>query len=444
MKTATEQIGIAGTLSAAGTAAPASAAKPMSDAYRTYVLVALAVVAFMCSVDKVVISMFMEPIKKEFLLTDTQLGLLNGLAFSLMGGLISIPLARMADKGNRKWIITLSFVAWTFMTGLSGVAASFMWLLAARIGVGVGEAGCVPSSHSMLGDYYPRELRGRAYGAHFSGVYLGMLGGMLGGGILVHTVGWRSGFIWLGIAGMVMAAIFHLTVREPLRIDQPPPATIGRNIWSQLGDLNCFFMLMLAFAFVGLAGSIAAWLPSYYERAFAMTPLSIGLGLGLCLGLASGIGALVGGQISISKAKKSRSAGARYSAVVSWGVLVPLIASFHVPHPMVSMGLLFLAFLVAGTLAGPVFGTVQDLVAPQARATAVAIIGVAGVIIGHGMGPVLVGLLSDTLQTKGGGVGGLRTAMTVIAMINVFTGLFFWLLARRIDRIYPGKPAQPV
>lgn len=415
------------------------ASKPMSNAYRTYVLFALAVVGFMCSVDKVVISMFMEPIKKEFLLSDTQLGLLNGLAFSLLGGLVSIPLARMADRGNRKWIITLSFVVWTFMTGLSGVATSFMFLLAARIGVGVGEAGCVPASHSMLGDYYPRELRGRAYGAHFSGVYLGMLGGMLGGGILVQTVGWRMGFIGLGIGGMVLAMIFHFTVREPLRVDQPPVATIGKNIWSQLGDLHCFFMLVMAFAFVGLAGAVAAWLPSYFERAFGLTPMAIGLGLGLCLGLASGIGALVGGQVSVKLAKKSRWAGARYSALVSWGVLVPLIGSFHVPNPMVAFALLFVAFLVAGTLAGPVFGTVQDLVAPQARATAVAIIGVAGVIIGHGMGPVLVGLLSDALQTKGSGVESLRTAMTAIASINVMTGLFFWLLAKRIARVH-----QPV
>jgi predicted MFS family arabinose efflux permease len=422
-------------------AASQATLKPMSAAYRTYVLVALAVVGFMCSVDKVVISMFMEPIKKEFLLSDTQLGLMNGLAFSLLGGLVSIPLARMADRGNRKWIIVLSFIAWTLMTGASGMATSFALLLAARIGVGVGEAGCVPASHSMLGDYYPRELRGKAYAAHFSGVYLGMLGGMLGGGILVQTVGWRMGFIALGIGGMVLALVFHFTVREPLRVDQPPAHTVGKGIWRQLGDLQCFFMLVLAFAFVGLAGSVMAWLPSYFERAFALTPAMIGLGLGLCIGLASGIGALVGGKISVAQAKKSRSLGARYSAWISWGVLVPLIASFYVPQPLVAMALLFVAFLVAGTLAGPVFGTVQDLVAPQARATAVAIIGVAGVIIGQGMGPMLVGMLSDAMHTTGGGVDGLRKAMTAIASINLLTGLFFWTLSRRIDRVYP--PAQP-
>jgi MFS family permease len=419
---------------------PAAAPRQFSDAYRTYVLVALAVVGFMCSVDKVVISMFMEPIKKEFLLSDTQLGLMTGLAFALLGGLVSIPLARMADRGNRKWIIFLSFVVWTFMTGISGMATSFMFLLAARIGVGVGEAGCVPASHSMLGDYYPRELRGRAYGAHFSGVYLGMLGGMLGGGILVQTVGWRMGFTILGAAGFVMALVFHFTVREPLRVEQAPPSSLGSSVWTQLGDLRCFFMLVFAFAFVGLAGAVASWLPSYFERAFAMSPMAIGLGLGLAIGLSSGIGALVGGQLTVKYAKGSRTWGARYSAFISWGVLVPLIGSFYVPNPIVAMGLLCLAFLSAGTLAGPVFGTVQDLVSSQARATAVAIIGVVGVVIGQGLGPVLVGVLSDAFASNGD-VSGLRLSMTLVALINIFTGLFFWTLSRRIGKVYPDLPA---
>ncbi|WP_306391952.1 MFS transporter [Telluria beijingensis] len=421
---------------------PVPAATPQfSPAYRTYVLVALAVVGFMCSVDKVVITMFMEPIKREFLLSDTQLGLMTGLAFALLGGLVSIPLARLADRGNRKWIISLSFVVWTFMTGISGLATSFMFLLAARIGVGVGEAGCVPASHSMLSDYYPRELRGRAFGVHFCGVYLGMMGGLLGGGILVQTVGWRMGFVILGAIGMVMALIFHFTVREPLRLDPPPSSALASSVWTQLGDLRCFFMLVFAFAFVGLAGSVSAWLPSYFERAFSMTPMAIGLGLGLGVGLASGIGALVGGQLTVKYAKGSRTWGARYSACISWAVLVPLIGSFYVPHPMLAMALLFVTFLAAGTLAGPVFGTVQDLVTPAARATAVAIIGVIGVVIGQGMGPLLVGVLSDAFNASG--VDGLRLSMTCVALINLLTGTFFWVLSRRIGRVYPALSAAP-
>lgn len=184
-------------------------------------------------------------------------------------------------------------------------------------------------------------------------------------------------------------------------------------------------MLVFAFAFVGLAGAVAAWLPSDFERAFAMTPLAIGLGLGLGIGLASGIGALIGGQLTVRYAKGSRTWGARYSAWVSWGVVVPLIGSFYVPHPMLAMGLLFVAFLVA----------------PQARATAVAIIGVVGVVIGQGMGPLLVGVLSDMLHTGASkDVGGLRLSMTLVALINLLTGLFFWTLGRRIGRVDGDAP----
>ncbi len=421
--------------------APSAAEDDYSPAYRLYVLVALCVVGFMHSVDKVVISMFMEPIKKEFLLTDTQLGLMSGLAFALMGGLVAIPLARLADRGNRKLIIGGSFAAWTIMTAASGMAGSYMHLLAARIGVGVGEAGCVPATHSMLGDYYPRASRARALAAHTAGTYLGMLGGMLGGGILVQTVGWRSGFIILGVAGLVMSVIFHLTVREPKRADPIVRGPLGKGIMKELGDLKAFGGLVLAFAFVGLAGATMTWLPSYFERAFGLSPLHIGLGLGLCLGLASAIGAMVGGQLCVRNFPKSRSWGVRYSACVSWGVLPFFIGSFFAPTPALAFGLLFMTFLIAGTLAGPVFGTVQDLVMPQARATAIAILGVAAVIIGSGMGPLLVGVLSDALQVKGGGVDGLRKGLTCVALINLFTGLLFWLVSKRIDTVHPGKPA---
>ncbi|MES2900287.1 MAG: MFS transporter [Pseudomonadota bacterium] len=419
-------------------AAADAAREQFSPGYRLYVLIALCVVGFMHSVDKVVISMFMEPIKKEFLLSDTQLGLMTGLAFALMGGLVSIPLARLADRGNRKIIVGASFAAWTIMTAASGMAANYLQLLASRIGVGIGEAGCVPATHSMLSDYYPSATRARAIAAHMSGTYLGMLGGMLGGGILVQTVGWRMGFIILGVGGLVLSIIFHLTVREPKRVDVLPQAELGVRILDQMGDRRTFGLLVLAFAFVGLAGAVLTWMPSYLQRAFALSPLQIGLGLGLCMGLASCVGAIAGGQLCVKYFPTSRSWGTRFAACIVWGILPFLIGSFYAPTPALSFFFLFMTFLIAGMIAGPVLGTIQDLVQPQARATASAIVGVAGVIIGQGMGPLLVGVLSDAFQTTGGGVDGLRLAMSCVALINLLTGLFFWLAARRIEQLFPN------
>lgn len=407
--------------------------------YRTYVLVMLSVVGFLCAVDKVVISMFMEPIKKEFGLSDTQLGLMTGLAFSVLGGLAAIPLARWADKGSRRWIINGSLIAWTLMTAASGMAMNFTQMLLARVGVGIGEAGCIPATHSMLGDYYPRDLRGRALGIHSAMTYLGMLGGLLGGGILVQTIGWRYGFMVLGVLGLVVAAVFHLTVREPARADaMAQAATPSGSLFQQLGDARSFLLLVGAFSTTSLAGAaVMSWLPSYFARAFpTLTPVQIGGGLGLCLGVATAIGAITGGQLSVRYAARSRAWGAAFAAAVC-AIVTPLyIASFHAPVPLLAFGLLFLAFLVAGNLLGPVFATLQDLVHPNARATAVAIVSVAGVVFGQGLGPVLVGALSDRLG--GASASGLRDAMTVVACVNVLTIVCFWQLARRIRTLHPA------
>ena len=423
------------------TANDAGLADSVSAGYRRYVLAALAVVGFMCAVDRVVISMFMEPIKKEFGLSDTELGLLTGLAFSVMGGLASVPLARWADRGSRKWIIGGSFVAWTLMTAASGAAAGFVQLFAARIGVGIGEAGCIPATHSMLGDYYPRHLRPRALAVHSAGTYLGMLGGLLGGGLLVQGVGWRAGFIWLGMAGLVMAVVFHLTVREPVRRELPTPQQQG-SLWSQLGDAKAFWLLVMAFSTTALAGSsVMVWLPSYFERAFALPPVVIGGGLGLCIGVATAIGSVIGGQLGVKRAGGARSWGAGYSARATVLVMPFFLGCFYAPWPLLAFALLFGAFAVAGTILGPVFSMLQDLVSPSARATALAVVALFGVVIGQGLGPLLVGAISDALQVKGADASGLRTAMTLVACVNFLTIVAFWQLKKRIDLIGVGRPS---
>jgi predicted MFS family arabinose efflux permease len=423
-----------------------SAALPVeggpSKAYRNYVLFAVAFIGFMCAVDKVVISMFMEAIKKDFALSDTQLGALTGLAFSTMFAIAAVPLARWADRGNRKWIINGCLVAWTLFTAASGAALNFTQLVLARVGVGIGEAGCVPASHSMLGDYFSRQDRPHALAVHMSGSYLGMLGGMLGGGILLQTVGWRAGFIWLGAIGLVMAVIFHFTVREPQRthpetLADRPGIHVGnsqKGMLAQLGDMQAFAWLVMAFSTTSLAGSsIMVWLPSYFERAFHLTPVQIGIGLGLCLGVATAIGGITGGRLGVRKAAGSMSWGAKFSALNTVVVMPFFLASFIAPSPVLAFVMLFCAFLTAGMILGPVFSTLQDLVAPEARATAVALVSFFAVMVGQGLGPLAVGAISDALHTEAAGAGSLRSAMIIVACVNFFTILAFWQLKRRID-----------
>jgi predicted MFS family arabinose efflux permease len=414
-----------------------------SAAYRRYVLFSLAFVGFLCSVDKVVISMFMEAIKKDFALSDTQLGLMSGVAFAVMFGLSGVPLARWADKGNRKWIINGALVAWSIFTAASGMAMSFVQLLAARVGVGIGESGCVPASHSMIGDYFPRETRPFALAVHMCGVNLGVLGGMLGGGILLQTVGWRAGFVWLGVAGLLLAAVFHLTVREPARTQPVSLAESGGpavGLLAQLGDKRAFGWLVMAFSTTSLAGSsMIVWLPSYFERAFALTPIQIGGGLGLCMGVATVIGGLVGGKLGVRNAGGPLSWGAKFAALDTIVVMPFFLGSFFAPTPLLAFALLFGAFLTAGMILGPVFSTLQDLVSPQARATAVAVVALAGILVGQGGGPLLVGAISDALRTEATGADSLRTAMALVACVNFLTIVAFWQLKRRIDVLAPAR-----
>jgi hypothetical protein len=255
----------------------------------------------------------------------------------------------------------------------------------------------------------------------------------------VQTVGWRAGFIGLGVAGGVLAAIFHFTVREPARADLPTRAREGLGLWSQLGDARAFWLLVMAFSTTSLAGSsVMVWLPSYFERAFALSPMQIGLGLGLGIGVATAIGSIVGGQFGVRYAGASKSWGAGFAAADTVLVMPFFLGSFYAPHPLLAFALLFGAFGTAGMILGPVFSTLQDLVAPRARATALAVVALFGVLVGQGLGPLLVGALSDALQVKGASADGLRTAMTLVAMVNFLTILAFWMLKRRIDVLSPG------
>ena len=406
-----------------------------SDAYRTYVLLMLAAVGFMNAVDKIVMSMFMEPIKREFQLTDTQLGLVTGLAFSLLGVVAAVPLARLADRWNRKWIVGGSLFIWSLATAACGAVTSFAQLFVARVAVGIGEAGSGPASHSMIGDYYPRALRPRALAIFNVGGYLGLLGGMLGGGLLVQYVGWRAGFVWLGVAGVVLAVVFHLTVREPARHDVASLAQRDGGLKALFGDLSAFTWLLLAFGMSSITSwSVVAWMPSYFFRAFSLQPAQIGLGLGLCLGLGTALGTLIGGQLGVRFGTQSAGWAARLAAVLVLIGLPLYLGSLFAPHPLLAFASMFCAFLIGGISVGPLFAMLQDMVAPNARATAVAVLGLAGAVFGQGLGPVVVGLFSDWLQTGRTGPEGLRLALALVVCLSPLTSILFWQVSRATRR----------
>lgn len=410
------------------------------NGYRTYVLAALSVVGLMNNIDRVVIYMFLQPIKKEFLLSDTQVGLLSGAAFAIMAGIVAIPLARLSDRGNRKRLIAVCFAIWSLFTAICGAASGFAMLMLARVGVGIGEAGSPPATASMLGDYYPRNLRSRAFGVFTATTAIGGVCGWVGGGLLVQAVGWRNGFFILGGVGLVLALIFHWTVREPARVDAKPPADLpAKGLLTELGDLRSFAMLTAAMALAGFVGAASSWLPSYFARTFNLPPIQVGLGLGLSLGFPFAIGTIVGGQFGVRYVQNSKSWAARFAAV-SMAVGTPfLIGCFLAPTPVLAFGSLFVSMLLIGASTGPINVTVQDLVAPHARATAIALISSAAIIFGGGLGPVLIGAISDGLLLRDPAANSLRFALMSTAIPLLMASVMYWLLGRRIDSTQRDK-----
>ena len=401
---------------------------------RTYALVALAIVGFLHQMDKVFIYMFLEPIKKEFLLTDTEVGILSGAAFAITYGLIGVPVARLSDRGNRKWIIGACLATWSLFTAFCGAATGFFSLLVARIGVGAGEAGAIPATHSMLGDYYPRDLRSRALAVVSGSMALGAFLGMTLGGVMAQTIGWRNSFFLMGSVGVFLAVVFHLTVEEPPRpVDAGQVQRSIKGILVELGDLRSFTMMALAQAFAAFTAAAMAWLPSYFQRTFLLSPLQVGIGLGLSIGLPFAIGTFLGGHFSMPHVGRSKSWSIKFAAI-SFVLGLPFyLGSFFAPTPLVAFALLFISMLAFAAPTGPIGVAVQDLILPRARATAVALIGVLAGVVGAGLGPVLIGAVSDLIQAMEPGSNSLRIALVAVSFPLLVTSAIYWLLARRID-----------
>jgi MFS family permease len=231
----------------------------VSEGYRRYVLGLLFVVYVVNFVDRSILNILLEPIKREFQPSDTALGFLSGVAFAIFYATLGIPIARWADRGVRRDIIALALFVWSGMTALCGLARTFPQLVAARIGVGIGEAGGSPPAHSILADYYPPERRGTAFAIYALGIPVGTAFGFFTGGWMAETLGWRSAFLLVGVPGLALALIVRLTLREPprghseaLRDTEPAPdsMTVMRTMW-RLATFRHLAMAAALHAFVG-------------------------------------------------------------------------------------------------------------------------------------------------------------------------------------------------
>lgn len=398
----------------------------------------LLVVVYACNfIDRQILTILMEPIRKELQLTDTQLGLLSGIAFALFYSTLGIPIARLADRRSRKSIIAVCLAFWSLATALSGAVQSFAQLLLARICVGIGEAGCTPPAHSILSDYYPVQRRATAVAIYSLGVPLGTLFGLMAGGWLNQYLGWRAAFLLVGLPGVLLALVVWFTLREPARpprskspVAAEEPSLLG--VFPVLWRIPTYRFLCLAaavqsFAFFGTT----LWLASFLIRSYGMDTGAVGTALGLLMGVMGGLGTLLGGYGSDRLARRDRR---WYLWLPGLGALAsaPLYAAaFLAPTLALTLGLLVVPIFLTFLSTGPGFATAQNLVPPHLRATASAVMLFSVNLIGAGLGPQAVGIISDLVRPTAGEES-LRWALAVVCVGYVVGGAFFILAARTI------------
>lgn len=409
-----------------------------SPAYRKYVLGMLVVVYIFNFLDRQIVTILAEPIKVDLGLNDTQIGLMSGLAFALFYTILGIPLARLADRARRVDIITVALVVWSGMTALCGMAQNFSQMLAARIGVGIGEAGCSPAAHSLIADYYPPEKRASALSIYALGIPIGSIIGLLTGGWVAEFYGWRVAFFVVGVPGILLAVIFRLTIREPLRgmhdaaaaqnQEQPP---LGETLKALMQNKTLFHIAMggslTAFAGYGLG----QWLPAYFIRIHELGIAETATYFGLVIGVASAIGTFMGGSIADRFALKDPRI---YVWLPGAGVLLAFpfyVAAMLNDNPYVAIAILVIPGFLTSLWMGPVFGTVQNIAPMRARALASALLLFALNIIGLGLGPLMVGIMSDMLSGPYP-EDSLRYAIIIATTAFVWSAVHFFLAGRSI------------
>ena len=423
------------------------------------VILLLTLVSILNFVDRQIINILAESIKKDLSLSDTQLGLLTGIAFAVFYALLSLPAARLADRYNRPILLGAAVTVWSGFTALSGMAQNFTQLAIARMGVGIGESACAPTAHSLIADYVPAAKRTSALAMFAMGVPLGSMLGMVLGGIVVDHWGWRTALLMVGLPGLVVGLMVMLFAPEPRRTMARPEASTKptkvplRDVAKLLVVKRSALLIMGSQALSSMVqlGSYA-WIASFFKRsqpeqlqhwadgisAFFHINLGPTAVIGIAYGVATGIMAALGMYFA------GRIADARTSRDIN--VLLWLPAWAKLSGIVFTVGILFSgdlgislacsaahAFVLGFTLP-PGYASVLGLVDAKSRATLTALFMIVTTFIGLGLGPLLVGLLSDFFNGLGyGEAEGLRYAMTALALFIIPSSA----LLLRARRHYP-------
>lgn len=398
----------------------------------------LALLTMLSVADRGILSILLVPIQDDLKVSDTAMGALTGLAFTFVYATVALPMARLADRGTRRNIIVAALAFWSLMTAVCGVAANFLMLLVARMGVAAGEASAYPSIMSTVGDLYPARARGRALAVIQVGSAFGTGAGAIVVGQVAASHGWRVAFLALGAPGLLLALLFFLTVREPVRGlhdggDRPDAAGTWRQGLSYLLSIRSFRALLLGQLFVGLSFYIfLSWIPTYLIRVrhMPMDQMSLWYGLHVIPAVA---GILIGGYLSDLVIARR---GARWRPIMLAGMIlcgVPIFFTLLFSGDMrVVLTMLFLYAFVVGPVSALSPAANLDVVHSRARGTVTAVTGFCSQVIGAGLGPLLLGVLNDVAK-KTYGDQAIAYTLQVLPACMVATAICFLVASRSSD-----------
>lgn len=426
----------------------------VSDAYRRYALLLLMLVYTVNFLDRQIVTILAEPIKNDLHIADWQIGLMTGFAFAVFYTVLGLPIARLAESFNRVWIIGASLTVWSGFTLACGAAGNFVQLVLCRIGVGIGEAGCTPTAHSLISDYTPKEKRASALAFFSIGTPLGGLLGLAMGGVIADAWGWRTAFLVAGLPGLLFALIVFLTMREP-RNALPPEARAqhapGKGHFKAtlqyLSSKPTFWFVAFAAAIKAFIGyGHAPFTASFFFRNHGEEVASLaamfglksagflGTALGLMGGAAGVISSWLGGFIADQAAKRDLRAYMSVPAIASLLSPCAFVFAMLVDSAVAALFILLIPGLLGSLWYGPVYATAQGLVPIQMRATTASIMLFIINMVGLGLGPLAVGVLSDILAGPMGmgSAEGVRWALIISAMLGVGAFGLFWMARRTI------------
>lgn len=421
----------------------------VTDAYRYYVAWLLCGVYTLSIMDRQLVAILVEPIRKEFALQDWHMGLLSGFAFAIFYTVLGVPLARLADRNNRVTIIGVSLLVWSAFTGLTGLARTFVHLLIARVGVAIGEAGCNPAAYSLIGDYFEARRRATALSIFHMGGYIGSFLGLLLGGWIGHTYGWRAAFLLVGLPGIGVALLMKLTLRElprgfsdPVRVVAEPPP-VGQVVRALLAKTS-FRHLAFAAALHNFAVyGVGNWYAAFLMRSHGMNVAKAGTILAICTVIGGAAGTYFGGMLS------DRLAARRHdSRYYLWVPALSLIIGFPLSQGVllfedtsIVIALLTPVVMCSAAYLAPSITATYGLVGIRERALASAVLLFIINLIGLGLGPLFAGLASDQLRqmflerglSEAAALGeGLRWSLRIVVAANLWSAAHYFIATRTL------------